>query len=459
MKINRSVLNFWNAHITTIVLIVLLLVFIGSSVFFALKLKPAIIPDEPHHFLVSKILSTTWGIPPDTPGTIGLGGLNHKPFLFHWINARIINLLSLAIPVLSERSLLIFLRILGVIYSTITVIFGYLLAKEVIENRWGQLFVVFLLTNTLMFVFLSGGNNYDNLLNLCSFAGIYYLTRVFNGRSFYSNSLMWLMCILFGALVKISMLPLAGITGLVWLLYIVKNRKIIDFGFTWDFKSISISLICIALFAVNFAIYGVNIVKYRTLYPACVQTFTKKQCKSYPQYVRNQDLGLKKKLSLIDVVNGGYPDPIEYGFDYWISSMLKRIYGIMGHKSYFPDVSITAHRLLILWTIFITIKYWKRPSYTIMSLYIILFFYILNIFQLNYNSELIFGFKHVGIQGRYLFPVIGVYYTLMVYFFLKIPSTFFRRLTFVAATFLFLYGSPIVFLLRFYNSILSDWFI
>ena len=363
------------------------------------------------------------------------------------------------IPALSERSLLIFLRMLGVIYSTITLIFGYLLAKEVIENRWGQLFVVFLLINTLMFVFLSGGNSYDNLLNLCSFAGIYYLTRVFNGRPFYNNSLMWLMCILFGALVKITMLPLAGITGLVWLLYVVKNRKIIDFGFTWDFKSISISLICIALFAINFAIYGVNIVKYRTLYPACVQTFTKKQCKSYSQYVRDQDLGLKKKLSLIDVVNGGYPDPIEYGFDYWISSILKRIYGIMGHQSYFPDVSITAHRLLILWTIIITIRYWKRPSYTIASLYAILFFYILVLFQDNYNAELFYGFKHVGIQGRYLFPIFSVYYTLMVYSFCNIPSSMFRRFTFSATAILFLYGSPVVILLRFYNSILSSWFI
>jgi hypothetical protein len=458
MNIKKIVLGFWNTHITTMVFIVLLLVFIGSSAFFALKLKPAIIPDEPQHFLISKLFSKTWGIPPDTSETIGLGILNHIPFLFYWINGRVFNLLSWVVPALSERAELIFFRLLSVIYSTTTVIFSYFFAKEIIKNRWGQLFVVFLMTNTLMFVFLSGGDNYDNLLNLCSFAGIYYLTRVFKGKPFYKNSLMWLISILFGSLVKITMLPLAAITGLLWFVYIVKNRQTINFRFTWDLKAISISLICIAMVAINFAIYGVNIIKYRTLYPACTQVFTEEQCMSYPQYVRDQSLGLGTKLSLTDVIAGGYPDPVEYSFDYWIYSMLKRIYGIMGHRAYFPDVSITVHRLLILWTIFITIRYWKKPSYTIASLYIILFFCILVVFLNNYNNELFFGFKNVGIQGRYLFPVIGIYYTLMVYYFCKVPSSILRWLTFGAATILFLYGSPIVFLLRFYSSTFSSWF-
>jgi len=458
VKIKRTVLDFWNTHITTIVLFVLLLVFIGSSAFFALKLQPSIIPDESHHFHVAIFFSTTWGIPADTITTLPYGVMNHWPFLSYWINARALNLLNWLAPAVSDTTEFVVLRLLSVIYSTVSVLICYLLAKEIIKNRWGQIFVVFLLTNTLMFVFLSGGNSYDNLLNLCSFAGIFYLTRVFKGKPFYKNSLMWLISILFGSLVKITMLPLAAITGLLWFVYIVKNRQTINFRFIWDLKAISISLICIALFAINFAIYGVNIIKYRTLYPACTQMFTEEQCMNYPQYVRDKALGLGKKLSLTDVVRGGYPDPVEYGFDYWLSYMLTRIYGIMGHQNYFPDVSITVHRLLILWTIFITIKYWKKPSYPIASLYIVLFFYILVVFLDSYNIELLFGFKNAGSQGRYLFPVIGIYYTTMVYYYCKIPGSIFRRLTFVAATILFLYGSPIVFLLRFYSSTLSSWF-
>jgi hypothetical protein len=180
---------------------------------------------------------------------------------------------------------------------------------------------------------------------------------------------------------------------------------------------------------------------------------------AYPQFVRDRELELEKKLSLSDVLSEGYPDPVEYGFDYWIASMLKRIYGIMGHKAYFPDVSITMHRLLILWTIFITIRYWEKPSYAIVGSYVIFLSYLFILFQDNYNTEMYFGFKNAGIQGRYIFPVIGAYYTMMVYFLLKIRSPIFRWMTFTAVILLFLYGSPIVFLLRFYNSTFSSWFI
>jgi hypothetical protein len=456
--IEETVVDIWNTHIAKMVLIVLFLVFIGSSAFFALKLQPAIIPDEPHHFQVSIFFSTTWGIPADTITTLPYGVINHWPFLSYWINGRALNLLNWLAPAVSDTTELVVLRLLNVIFSTVSVLFCYLLAKEIIKSRWGQIFVVFLLITTLMFVFLSGGNSYDNLMNLCSFAGIYYLTRVFKRKPFYKNSLLWLISILFGSLVKSTMLPLAAITGLLWFVYIVKNRQTINFRFTWDLKAISISLICIALFAINFAIYGVNIIKYRTLYPACTQVFTEEQCMNYPQYVREQDLGLGKKLSLVDVVHSGYPDPVEYGFDYWLPVILQRIYGIFGHQSYGPDLILTFHRMLILWTILITIRYWQKPSYTIASLYIILFFYILVVFLNSYNTELVFGFKGVGIQGRYLFPVIGIYYTMIVYYFCKVPNSILRWLTFGPATILFLYGSPIVFLLRFYSSTFSSWF-
>lgn len=459
MKSNRNIIGSLTANSTTIVFIAMLFVFIGSSAFFALKLKEGIIPDEPHHFLVPRFFSATWGIPADGPDTIPYGTINHWPFLSYWINARILNLLDWAAPELGNRAVLIVFRLLGVIYSTITVIYSYLFAKEMIGNRWGQLFVVFLLTNTLMFTFLSGGNSYDNLMNLCSFAGIYYLTCVFKGKPFYKNSFMWLTSIMVGSLVKVTMLPLAAVTGSLWFLYTIKERKTIDFRTTWNPKAIGATLILTALFAINFSIYGINIIKYRTLLPSCIQFFTAKQCMAYPQFARDRDLELQKKLSLSDVVSEGYPDPVEYSLDYWIASMLKRIYGIMGHKAYFPDVSITVHRLLILLTVFITIRYWEKPSFATVGSYVIFISYVFILFLDNYNTELYFGFKNAGIQGRYVFPVIGVYYTMMVYFLLKIRSPIFRWMTFTAVFLLFLYGSPIVFLLRFYSSTVSSWFI
>ena len=144
MKINKTVLDFWNTHITTMALIVLLLVFIGSSTFFALKLKRAIIPDEPAHFVISKQFSTTWGIPPVVPGNISLGYINHKPFLYYWINGRILDILEWVFPGISDWQKLVSLRLISVIYSLISIVYCYLLAKEIIKNRWWHLLVVFL---------------------------------------------------------------------------------------------------------------------------------------------------------------------------------------------------------------------------------------------------------------------------------------------------------------------------
>jgi hypothetical protein len=50
------------------------------------------------------------------------------------------------------------------------------------------------------------------------------------------------------------------------------------------------------------------------------------------------------------------------------------------------------------------------------------------------------GFKHIAIQGRYLFPVIGVFYLLVVYFISNAPNNFLRRLTIYMTLLLFLWN-------------------
>ena len=455
MQLKKIDLIRLNVYAPKIILTLLFILYIASSSFFAMKLNEGIIPDEPHHYQVSKLFSTTWGIPPDSPETVPFAGVNYKPFLFYWINARIINLLDLAFPTFTERVVLIILRLFGVLYSTIAVIFVYLFSKEIINNPWGQLFVVFLLTNTLMFTFLSGGLNYDTLFFLCSFAGIYYITRVFKGKAFYKNNVAWLFFILIGSLVKMTMLPLAAITVLLWVVYLFKNYHAIDFRVSISLTTSFVVLLCVSLIGLNLFIYGGSIIKYHTLTPSCTHIFTESQCENYRLYIRDKALLLENKLSFVDIMTGEYPDPIEYGLDYWPSLMLERIYGILGHRTYYPNITI--FRLLFLWGIFLTIRYWEKPSFILGGAFIIFLFYLLVLFWTSYDTELFFGFKHVGIQGRYIFPVIGIFYTLLVYYYLKIPSNIIRILTFEFTTIIFIFYSPIIFLLRFYTN-LSEWF-
>jgi hypothetical protein len=439
------------------VFFVLLLLFTGSATFFALNLKRAIIPDEPAHFILSKHFSTTWGIPPDIPETYHLGYISHKPFLYYWLNGRFLNVVEFLIPNMTDWRQLAALRLLNVIYSTLAVIFCYLLSKEIFENRWWQIFSSFLLTNTLMFVFLSGGVNYDNLTNLCAFASIYFLVRVIIGKSFYENSMGWLIFISANTLTEKKALPLALITGVVWLLYIMKNRQYIDLRPKWNWKLNSLIVIFVSLFFLNISIWGVNLVKYHAIRPPCNKIMTEDQCNLSPFVARAQKLNLPEKLTLINVIEEHYPDPLEYVWDYWTFSMLKRIYGIMGHKSYFPDLIITFYRLLIIWVMVVAIRYWKHLTFMIGSLTTILVFYSITLLATNYNGELITGFKHVAIQGRYIFPVIGVAYTLIAYYISQIQNTTLRRATVLYTILLFLWGSPLLFLINLPPA-LTSWF-
>jgi len=320
------------------------------------------------------------------------------------------------------------------------------------------LFVIFLLTNTLMFVFLSAGTTYDTLTNLCSFAAIYFLIRVFKVFSFFGNSLAWLISISAGTLVKITDLPLVCIMGLAWIVYILKNRRQVNFKPTWDWKLIVCLILVAILFVLNGALYGFNIIKYRALTPPCVQILTQEQCNLSVFVARAQQMHfLTQKLTLTNIINGAGPDPVKYVFDYWETSMLQRIVGILGHRSYLPIQIITYYRLLILWIMFMAARYAKRSSFVIGSLILIFLFYTAVLIWKNYDSELMTGFQHVGIQGRYLFPVIGIIYVLIVYYLGNISNVLLRRISFVSTLLLFLLGCPILFLTH-YSSVFASWF-
>jgi hypothetical protein len=460
MKINKTILNFWNAHITTIVLIVMLSVFIGSSTFFALKLKRAIIPDEPAHFYMSQRFSTTLGIPPNTDKslTLGLDNMDRNPFLYYWLNGRILEFLRLVRPAINDWQQLVFLRLTSIFYSTLSVVFCYQLAKEIIKSRWGHLLVVFMITNTLMFVFLSSGVSYDNFVNLCCFAGIYYLVCVLIGKSFFSRSLGCLACIATGTLAKFTVLPLAAVICLLWVIYVVKNRHQIDFRPEWNWKLTILLMLGILLIGVNLFIYGVNLVKYKAIIPSCYQISTPEQCNRSVFVQRRIDLNYpENKLTLLDVIEKQKPDPLEYLTDYWFPSMLLRTYGIMGHKIYFPDLIITFYRILYFIVFLAIVRYWQKPAFIIGSLITIFIIYMMVLFWQNYNIELITNFLHIGIQGRYIFPVIGILYTLIVYYITQIPRALIRQPIVTFTLLLFFLGSPIWVFIMSYAS-LADWF-
>jgi len=451
--------QFWGSHTKKIVLFLIISIFMAYSVFIAINLDRNIIPDEPAHFTFSKHYSSTWDIPPDVPETYTLGWYIYRnPFLYYWINGRIINVLELIKPNISQWQMLVALRLVNVIYGLGTVLFCFFLSKELIKHEWWSLLPVFLLTNTLMFVFLVGGVNYDNLANLFSMAGLFFFVRVLGRKDFLTNSFGWIISIFAGTLVKFTLLPLGLILSIIWAVFFFKNKNQI-FPIVFSIKRVMIfgGLFIIVLFG-NLATYGYNLITYRSITPDCTDIITIEQCRISPYVQRYEALALDQKLTISESINQGYPDPLTYLVDSWFPNILYRVYGIAGHLAYWPKLNIIFFRILLFWIFLLAIKYWKRPALSIVSSIIIFLFYSIVLFQLNYNSELIYGFIAITLQGRYFFPVIGLFYCLIAYFLMTVPSIHIRKITLGGTILLFLMSGPIKFI-QHYNTYFLNWFI
>lgn len=453
--------EFWTKNLPKLALGLLLVVFTLYSVFLALNLRSGSVPDEDYRFGVSQAFAETWGIPAEIPLTETSGEEAHRnPFMGYWIFGRALNLINLIHPDGTVWQDLVALRIVNVIFALGAVIITYLISKEIIQNKWLQLLPVFMLTNTLMFVFLSSGVSYDNPTNFFSALGIYFFIRALKNKEFVLNSLAWVTSIAFGALIKHTVLPLAAAMFVIWLIFAIKNRK--EISWARPNKKIlfyGLLLLLLVVLGLNLYLYGVNLIRFQTLKPSCFDTFSKEICDESVYVVRARELGLPQKLTLAEAFKQGYPDPIRFVFDIWIREMLKRIFGIMGSlDNYFP-INVTYFHIALYWIVLLASRYLKKVPNLIKSLILIFAFYAVVLIYTNYNSELAYGFyKYVALQGRYIFPVIGIAFILSAYVIEQVGNKFLKFSTLAALIVLFFYSGPIRFIL-YYDTIFSNWFV
>lgn len=457
--INKKISQTVNIKGPGIALVIMLLIFLWFSAYMALNLKPGIIPDEPAHYAFSRHFASTWGLPPDNADTFGLGiYIEQNPFLYYWINGRIINLIDLINPGATDWQTLVILRLINVIFAAGTVLFCFLLSKEIIKNSWWQLIPVFLLTNTLMFVFLAAGVNYDNLANLLTMTGLLFFTRVFTREDFLFNSASWMIFISLGTLVKYTILPLALAMGIAWLIYAILHRKEV-FPVHFDgIKTLLLLLVLFTLFTGNFLIYGINLIRYEGLLPECEEILLESQCALSPLEQRYQEKAIKPKLTIRESIEKGFPNPFSYAVNTWVHNMLLRTFGMIGHQSYFPLELVRYYKILFYSTALIGLFFLKPRSELTYSLVGISIFYALVLLYSNYINELVYGFIHIGFQGRYIFPVIGPIFVLFTLIAKNIPVRLLRMLFLGFTLGLFFIGGPITILLK-YQEVFSSWFI
>jgi type IV secretory pathway VirB2 component (pilin) len=441
------------------ILLLILLVFLLFTLYLARNLKMGVSPDSYYHLEVSQAYSETLGIPENTPDTYKWKDITRIPFLSLWINGRILNLNEM----IFNFDEILLLRVFNVLTALGTLIFVYLTSRRVIKNKWGQILPVFLLSNTLMFLFLSSSINYDNLTILFSSIAIYFLIRFLQNPNHLKNSLLMWIFLLLGSLTKNTTLLLAFIMVIVWGVFLLR-AKVLKREFSKQFftlPNILFLVVILFLLGLNMNLYLVNILSYGGLGPSCTDMLTYEQCLEsgvfargiyeIPRVFEGNVLEVVKLLLRFERIW-----PILY-LPYWIVEMFRRIYGIMGDRFLFMPYEYVSFYLLYFFIgIYLVFKNRKNLRVQEKALVVISVSYGLFLaYYVNYKAYITHDWMDLALQGRYIFPVLAPVYIVFSKYFIQMKNKKLLKILMGILIVGFLLGSIGYFFLYVPN----DWFV
>jgi hypothetical protein len=464
-----------------------LLVYFGLRLlFFALTISPSVPPDEVTHFGVSSIFSRVSFLPENSPKTYEYGLVTNIPWLYYWTMGRLLAVNFSGIPDL------LFLRLLNIPFAFATIYFVWRTFRLLTDDRLSQILLVVVMTNTIMFTFISASVSYDNLTNLLAAMAVYYLLAFFKTRSGDLLAASFL-CQMAGSLTKISFLPLVLILNVLLLIYEFKNLRVLPSVLAAYFKAGSWRRMGLALgillsLALNIHLYGGNYYHYGSLNPGmsdilspdkAMQNRLEARSEIFSQFKEGR---ISRKEALALAIQIGHPGdradtiylienydalknnrtellgPVAY-MVFWVQQVSAGIFGIFGHLQ-------MANRGLTMWlfaalcalTCLGILVRW-RPSeaaWLPSCLIAIAAFYVLFLlYSVNYRNYLYSGALGLGLQGRYIFPVLGPIYAVSSYYLLRLfGGEYGRRVVTGAVCLLFIASDLPFFLLH----VTPDWF-
>jgi len=403
--------------------------FIFQATWMALSTNPGISPDENYHFHLIKLFANNGWLPfiHNQYGVYSLGEVVHTPFfLYHY-------LLSLPFHLFGGSSHAVeILRLFNVALGAISFYLIIKLASGLKVSPLVRNLSLFMLTNTLMYVFLTGSINYDNLLIPLALLCFILTIRLFHKIDI-SSLLILLITLLAGTLTVLNFLPIAFVVVVTVIFQLLKHSKGLGERLVSGWRSrralnISLLIVLIPLAVLFSQRYLVNMAKYHTYQPSCDRVNTTSQCMQNGIYVRA--IKMQSQNHSIHVSPLGY-------LASWIGDMGNGTFGIFGHRLISPNKIIRIWSMLLMFAGFLVIfKYYKNESrWNILVIFCL--FNISILFTRNY-----FGYAHngldFGVQGRYIFPFLPFIYILLNRYVLEFLLIQYKRLraTYVALTIL-----------------------
>ncbi len=367
--------------------------FIFRGIEFALTILPFIPPDEKYHIDLSILFSKRlFMVRTEDLGSVGfILPPRHLPYLYHFLMGK---LLWLNVFGLENY---IFLRLINLALSCLTLLYAFRLADIVLEKKITKIFSLIILTNISQFSILSGSVSYDNLTNLCSFAAIYYFYRIVSRRE---GVWGFLLFILIGSLTKTSFLPLAVllITAVTYDRRTDVFKKKLSF-FNTSKAKIPTKAFVVFMIVLNLHLHLGNILSFRKLTPSCEQVMSSERCAKTKTFEQNNPDNLPTSKERV-----GY---IPYLITWVYTSSTDLMHHRVMKNLYLPPVlSLLFFGLFIFFGSFVLFKIKLFPrglKYLLLTTVVYILFLSLYTYTLSYMPS---GLINRAMNGRYLLPVI-----------------------------------------------------
>ena len=166
-----------------------------------MRVSPGIPPDEMHHINVAGFYAEASGITiQESERTYAYGSLNTTPYLYHLALGKALHLNIFGLEPWR------FMRLINVLISLCAFLSVWLLVREVTTDPFARILTLVIVANIPMLNLMSGVVSYDNAVFLL--AALFQLALVrFIKSATLVNLLAALLCVLLGALTKLTMLP------------------------------------------------------------------------------------------------------------------------------------------------------------------------------------------------------------------------------------------------------------
>jgi hypothetical protein len=380
--------------------------FIIQAIYFAACIVFRLPPDETYHYNFIQLFAQHTPSPflPDQGNFVRLSESVRNPFfIYHYL---------LSFPYLLIQGwdhAYLLLRGLNIGLGVGSLYFTYRIANLLKVSALVRNLSIFMLANTLMFVFLAGSINYDNLFILVSLATIFLFIKLYKQFSV-TTTLLLVSCLLGGSMVKVNFLPIAFFVVIVLVArYFREVPKILSTFVPTFLKAKrlnSLILILITLLGGLFVQrYAANLVSYGTYAPSCEQVRSIEDCRKNSLFKRNEYVrGEGRKKATMNL-----PQYVVY----WADLMKDRIYGVFTSG----DRNIAPNKYAVLWLFLLAvawivavIRLVSRKDGLLLLVLGVGVFYAVMLLHENYSIYQGTGRPSLALQGRYALVVLPLLY-------------------------------------------------